>query len=530
MSFELLKNLQVVSLYDHPVTEFEVIETHVSWVLLTGEYAYKIKKPVNFDFLDFSTLSKRKFFCEIELQLGTFFSSELYLSVIPIYGSSQHPNLIGRGEIVEYALKMRQFSQSCLLTEYLKRNELNSNIIEQLAQLIANFHQKTSIAPSKSLLGTPEEVHAPVLQNFEQIRPLLKNPVAVKNLNQLKLWAQQQFIQKKIYFQNRKKNGFIRDCHGDLHLANIIFYQGKPLLFDRVEFNEEFRWIDTMADFAFLVMDLMEKKQIVLANQLLNNYLMHTQDYEGLVVFPYYLTYRAIVRAKISLFRLQQPGLSKAESKFIQEEYEAFIRLAKSYTCIKPIYLIIMNGYSGSGKTMVAEQLAGQLGAIHIHSDVVRKRLFDLDLYAQTDTALNSGIYDLDATERTYEILRDLAHTVIRSGYGVIVDATCLLKKQRSLFFDLAKKHRVPFYIISCEADINLLRDRIRSRQIKGNQLSEARLDILEDQKNKNEEIICDEKQHQILFNSASENKKHLLETIVNLITHSEGSVCSIEN
>ena len=259
MSQTLIAALQNPALYPHPVEQVRVIETHISWVLLTGQYAYKIKKPVNFGFLDFTDLAARKHFCEEELRLNQRLTEGLYLEVLPITGSEAAPQLGGEGPAIEYALKCREFPQNALLSEVQTRGELSSEHIDALAKQIAGFHLRTPQVPQDNPLGSAEAVMAPVRQNFEQIRPLLSDKADLLQLDALEAWAESSYDRLEALLQARKANGFIRECHGDIHLGNAALIDGQVVLFDCIEFNEPFRFTDVCADYAFLAMDLEDR-------------------------------------------------------------------------------------------------------------------------------------------------------------------------------------------------------------------------------------------------------------------------------
>ncbi|MFO6003290.1 phosphotransferase, partial [Pseudomonas aeruginosa] len=259
MSQTLIAALQNPALYPHPVERFEVIETHISWVLLTGPYAYKIKKPMDFGFLDFTSLDKRRFYCNEELRLNQRLTDDLYLEVLPITGSEEAPRIGGDGEAIEYLLKMRQFPQDNLLAAIQGRGELSNQHIDELAEQIAHFHQNTPKVPLEHPLGTAESCMAPVRQNFEQVRPLLKDKADLQQLDALEAWAESSFERLLPVLQERKAKGFIRECHGDIHLGNAALIDGRVVLFDCIEFNEPFRFTDVCADFAFLAMDLEDR-------------------------------------------------------------------------------------------------------------------------------------------------------------------------------------------------------------------------------------------------------------------------------
>ena len=513
-TYPLIKNLLSNKAYDHPAPKLGLIETHIAWVILTGKYAYKIKKPVNFGFLDFSTLEKRKYYCEEELRLGQQFASEIYLSVVPITGTNEQPQVNGTGSILEYAIKMHEFPQENLLSSLLKQGRLTENMIEQLGELIAEFHKKAPVAAKESRFGSPKEVHAPTLQNFEQIAPFLSKPADIQQLERLAAWADQQFEQHQTLLQERKKQGFIRDCHGDLHLANIILYKNKPVLFDRLEFNEDLRWTDVIADLAFLVMDLTEKKQTNFANQLVNTYLYYTEDYQGLALLPYYLSYRAVVRAKIALFRLKQEGLNNEEQKEIQRDYYNYIKLAEFYTRPAKPYLLITHGFSGSGKTTIAKNAVNYCGAIQINSDIIRKNLFNIPLHTSSNSALNSGIYTAAATKETYKKLENLAEIIIKAGFTALVDASFLQHVQRTAFYKLAKQLKTPFYILHCQVNDSEIEQRLKNRLNNPTRISEADLTILIDQKKNIEPLTNTEKEHTLIIKDKQISLKNILEKI----------------
>lgn len=514
-NFSLIKNLISKDAFNHPTHQLELIETHVSWVILTGKYAYKIKKPVDFGFLDFSTLKKRKYFCEEELRLGQLFAPEIYLAVVPITGTIEHPKINGdTGPILEYAIKMCEFSQDNLLSALLKQGKLNPSLIDQLGQLIAEFHKETAIAPENSHFGLPNEVHAPTQQNFEQIISLLKDSDDIEQINRLKLWANDQFTKHQKLFKLRKEKNFIRDCHGDLHLANIIFYHDKLILFDRLEFNEDLRWTDVIADLAFLAMDLSGKKQFKLANQLINTYLQFTGDYLGLNLLAYYLSYRAVVRAKIALFRLNQKDLNDKERLDVRNDYYNFINLAKSYTETKKPSLIIMHGFAGSGKSTIAKKIASECGGIQINSDIIRKQIFNIPINENSYSSPYGGIYTPQSTEKTYNKLLNLAKIIIKAGFTVLIDATFLLHSQRIMFYNLAKLLKVPFYILHCQTNDREIIQRIKKRKLKNKSISEANVSILKLQKELEEPLSKLEQQHTFIIDNKLNNFKIALNNI----------------
>ncbi|HBA65627.1 MAG TPA: aminoglycoside phosphotransferase, partial [Methylococcaceae bacterium] len=282
------------------------METHISWILLTGEFAYKIKKPVDFGFLDFSTLEKRRFCCLEELRLNRRFSSSLYLDLVPITGSPEKTQMGGAGMAIEYAVKMRQFDQLGLMSMRAENGLLSTDDIDGIAGIVSRFHNNTETANPESSYGEPDDIKHWSEENFQHIEPLLTDASEIRRLKSLHAWNRNEWQQKAELMRQRKRQGFIRECHGDLHLGNIALIDGQVTPFDCIEFNPMLRWIDVASEIAFIFMDLLHRRFEPFAWRLLNRYLQQTGDYQGLALLHYYLVYRALVRAKVALLRMQQ--------------------------------------------------------------------------------------------------------------------------------------------------------------------------------------------------------------------------------
>ncbi|WP_404416002.1 AAA family ATPase [Marinospirillum sp.] len=493
MTDTLIQTLKTSAAFPHPAEAIQVRETHISWVLLTGDFAYKIKKPVDFGFLDYSSLDKRKHFLELEMQLNQRLAPELYLEVLPISGTSEAPRIGDASDPFEYTLKMRQFDDSQLLNALQQRGELKEEHLLQLSDEIAEFHQQLAGHQPPDDLGTAEAIWAPAQQNFEQIRGLLDDEEALKQLKLLEDWSVDTFERLKDTFNQRHADGFVRECHGDLHLGNATLWQGKVVAFDCIEFNPGFRWCDVISDLAFLLMDLEDRGLKQLANITLNHYLEKTGDYESLQLLCFYKVYRALVRAKINLFRLGQPGLDDEDKAAVIRQYRSYTDLAESYTDFNSPYLMITYGVSGSGKSTLTENIVRELGGIRIRSDVERKRLFGLDAQANSHSAVASGIYTPEASEQTYQRLSDLADQVLRSCHPVTLDATNLKRAQRDRLRDVAENLGLPSLIIALKADEATLRRRITKRQQEGEKVAEADLAVLEQQLASREPLNEDE-------------------------------------
>jgi len=492
---DLILALQSPALYDHPVTDFQVHETHISWVILTGRFAYKIKKPMDFGFLDFSTLDRRKHFCEEELRLNSRLASKLYLDVLPITGTPDQPELNGTGEPFEYAVRMRQFDQTDLLDARQEAGKLTPDLLNSLARQMAESHHQLPRVPDHKPFGAPEAVFAAMQENFDQIRPLLSDAALLEQVDSLEAWTRTTFDLMKDRITRRRKEGFVRECHGDLHLANITVYENEVTVFDCIEFSEPFRWIDVINDFAFLLMDLEARGENELANQTLNTYLEFSGDFDGLALLPIYKAYRAMVRAKISLFMMANPSLSEAETTGLTQRYQDYANLAESYSTVPHRFMLATTGLSGSGKSVISGVLAAELGMVRLRSDVERKRLFGLGPLDSSKSGPNENLYTEKANRETYELLAQRSAQLLAAGLPVIVDAANLKQHERAQLEAVAENQGVPFALIDCEAPDALRRQWVRSRK---SDASEADESLLEQQKHWLEPLSNREKTHTI--------------------------------
>ncbi|MGY2283547.1 bifunctional aminoglycoside phosphotransferase/ATP-binding protein [Pseudomonas gingeri] len=489
MSQSLIAALQNPALYPHPVDGFQLIETHISWVLLTGSYAYKIKKPVNFGFLDFTELSGREHFCNEELRLNQRLTDDLYLEVLPITGTVDAPQLGGDGPAIEYVLKMRQFPQSQLLSTLQANGELTAQHIDEMAQQIARFHQTAPEVPKEHYQGTPEAVMDPVRQNFEQIRPFLQDKADLLQLDALQAWAETSFERLKPLFAQRKAAGFTRECHGDIHLGNATVIDGKVVIFDCIEFNEPFRFTDVYADTGFLAMDLEDRGLKSLARRFVSQYLELTGDYQGLEVLNFYKAYRALVRAKVALFSMPADATAVQRATTLRQ-YRNYANLAESYSTIPSRFLAITHGVSAVGKSHVAMRMVEALGAVRLRSDVERKRLFGEQ---QGTQAVGDGIYSQDASARTYQRLHEIADIILRAGFPVVIDATYLKREQRDAAAKVAEATGAPCLILDCDAPQAVIESWLAQRQADALDPSDATLEVIATQQANREALRADE-------------------------------------
>lgn len=475
----LIRALQDPSLYPHPVSGFEVIETHISWILLTGTYAYKIKKPVDLGFLDFTTLERRRHFCEEELRLNQRLAPELYLGLVRIAGSADSPRLDEPGPALEYAVKMRQFDPSARFDRLLAAGRLGPDLIEGLAQTLADFHQRAECAQADDAYGNAESIIGPARDNFAAITLPPNQAAERRRLQHLAERTESDWQRLAAVCAQRKAAGRVRECHGDLHLANITLHDGRPTPFDCLEFDPALRWIDVMSEIAFLAMDLDAHDRSDLSCLMLNEYLHHTGDYEGMALLGFYQMYRAMVRAKIASIRAVQQGEVTAEGC---REVLKYMTLADSYSKRLRGAIVIAHGLSGSGKTSLSRHLLAPCRLIRIRSDVERKRLAGYSPQARTSSGIASGIYTAQASERTYRRLEELTGIMVRSGFNVLVDATFLQQARREAFRSLADRLEVPFVILHFDANEETLRQRVRERSRSATDASEAGLEVLSHQ------------------------------------------------
>jgi uncharacterized protein len=446
----LIQSLLEPARYPHPAGTVELVETHISWILLAGDYAYKFKKPVVLPFLDYGTIGKRRACCEAELRINRRYAPDTYLTVVDFDG--------------EPAVQMRRFVEANRLDHVCARGELTPDHLADLARRLAEFQAAAAVAGANERFGEPAQVLAPALENFEELERLLADEAA--RLARLKSWTRTEHSAKLAAFAHRKAAGRVRECHGDLHLGNLVLLDGRPTPFDAIEFNDDFRWIDVAAEIAFTYLDLLDHGQPGLAAWFLNEWLLWSGDYEALAVLRFYAVYRAMVRAKVAAIQGKEA------------EAAEYLAMAEELTVPPPANLTITFGLSGSGKTTAAKAALladARAASIRLRSDVERKRLFGL----APDAASGGSIYGPEASVRTYGHLRALAETILADGWPVLVDAAFLKRAERDDFRALAARLGVTFAILACEAPIDELRRRLAARS---GDASEATVAVLEQQ------------------------------------------------
>jgi aminoglycoside phosphotransferase family enzyme/predicted kinase len=476
---DLLSALQDPAAFPHPVRDLQVIETHISWVLLTGEFAYKIKKPVRLGFLDFSTLELRRHYCEEELRINRRTAPELYLGVVPI-GRSRGGVRVGAEPALEYAVHMRQFAHGERLDRCLQAGQLQASDMRELATTLARFHRGLPARDLDDREIEVERVVRPARNNFVHLEPQSFGDAAQQRLAVIEAWTLQQAQDLAPLFVQRARQGAVRECHGDLHLENLLLREGRYIAFDALEFSENLRWIDVANDIAFLVMDLLARGRPDLGYPVLDAWLEDSGDYDSLAVMRFYLVYRSMVRAVVAAIRAgQRDGRPEDSARPAASRY---VELAADTVDTPPPRLYLMHGLSGSGKTWLSERLVARLPALRVRSDVVRKRLPDLAAGQRETGRLGEGLYADEVTERTYGALARHCETGLRAGFDMIADATFLHRQQRERFYEMAARLGVDATVLACRAPENVLRARIQQRGAGRRDASDADLAVLEHQ------------------------------------------------
>ncbi|TWU46145.1 hypothetical protein Poly51_55400 [Rubripirellula tenax] len=479
---ELIDGLSDPDAYPHPVDGGVVVhETHISVVFLAGEFAYKVKKPIKTDFLDYSTRALRKHFCAEELRLDSRYAGQLYIGVVPIVDDDGRLRLDAPGKPIEHAVKMKRFPERALLSERIVDEDFSIREVLQLADTIANFHQQAVACDPQFAAGWPDYL----VKNMHQIVRQVEKHVDIETASTLEFlhrWSDEFFSGHLAVFSQRVDDGFIRECHGDLHLGNVVLWNGSFVPFDGIEFNERLRWIDVLSDAAFLAMDFAACGHQDLSRSFINAYLERTGDYDSLILLRWFLVYRSLVRALAASMRSDSSHLTSTQREEAISDARQHVSLAYRFTQKESPRLWITHGVSGSGKTTISEAIVQRNQAFRLRSDIERKRLFGLSPTQRPDTEMQAKMYSETSNQETYDRLLKLAGKILCAGYSVIVDATFLKQSDRNRFRELAMGEGVPFAILACHCDEQSLRDRVAKRAATNTDASDANLKVLEHQ------------------------------------------------
>lgn len=487
--------------FPHATRAIELYETHLSHIVLTGEYAYKIKKAIKLDFIDTSSLERRRRLCEEELRLNRRFAPDLYLDVVAITAdASGRLSFAGTGTPVEYAVRMRQFDPSLALDALVDAAAVTTQELVSLADRIAHFHRHA--AKPDATLDTARDVFARnARSNFDTLNKLATEPSLEAKVARLRAWTETVLVAQRELLAERTRKDRVRECHGDLHCGNVVRWQGELVPFDALEFDPTLRFIDVLNDTAFLTMDLSARRQTDLAFAFLNRYLERTGDYLGVGLLPAYLVYRALVRAKVELIAYSQ----HRHDDSARQRAHRYIELALHVADRPQPLLVVMHGASGSGKSWLSEQLVSALPALRIRSDLERKRLAGLDPF-DTATRGSQDIYTLEFNEHTYAHLLECARACLQAGLNVIVDAAFLRAAERTRFQELARVLGATYRLVSCRADPDTLARRIAARRVAGTDPSDADEAVMRRQLATMDAFDADELPHLIEIDTRAED------------------------
>jgi len=474
--------------YPHPCREIRLVETHISWVFLTGDYAYKVKKPVHFNFVDFSTAELRAHYCAEEVRCNRAFSPELYLGVVTINRDDRDRYHVGgAGAIVEHAVRMLEFPVTQQLDNLLTAGGLGIEAMYRFGLDLADQH-----AQLPRLSGADDEVDTrvlkPVLDNFRTLEPLRASAPHQRQLRSTEADSRSAYERLRPRFVQRLRDGFTRECHGDLHLSNLVLLDGRVRAFDCLEFNANLRWIDTASDIAFLLMDCAVRGRSDLGFAFLDGYLTRSADYEGAVLAAFFQAYRSMVRAKVAALQLEESYQRALVERFTRHLDWTAERLRR-----KPGKLVLMCGFSGSGKSFLARRLVPHLEAVRVRSDVLRKSRAGFAPTARTDSPLDGGLYSPDQTRQVYADMLRVSEELLGTGENVVADATFLDRQTRRSFQHAASRMGTSCVIVHCRAAQTVMESRIRDREREGDDASEAGLEVLHQQLARFDPIGADE-------------------------------------
>lgn len=473
----ILRAMRHTAFYPHAVhAPVQTIQTHISTVFLSGPFAYKVKRPVQFDFLDFSTLAQRRHFCLLELERNRAYAPALYLEVVPIRFGAHGFTLGDQGKVVEYAVKMRRFDERNLFSHMFVAGRLEAEHLIRLGRRLAAIHAEAARDAAKAAAyGSHDAVLKVVNENFHTCAPFRGRLFSEEQHAAVEAFSLRTTTDLAPLFADRVRDGFVRECHGDLHLNNVCWHENDAFPFDCIEFNEAFSIIDVQYDAAFMVMDLENRNRTDLAFAFLNAWLERSNDFAGLALLPFYINLRAMVRAKVYALMTENTDQHAGDRGEKEAKAAHFFELAYRTTLPRPRRIFVLCGLSGSGKSTVGAYLAQRLPAIHLRSDAIRKHLAGIDCDSKGDAALYSDVM----TQRTYRRLIEAAGHVLDAGFAVILDAKFDRRGQRAQAYAALAAYGVPITTLHCSAPTEVLAARLNARR---NDISDAGADLLEAQ------------------------------------------------
>jgi aminoglycoside phosphotransferase family enzyme/predicted kinase len=484
---KLVKALLEPKAYPEAAGKIELMQTQMSFVFLTDRFVYKVKKAVDLGYLDYTTLDKRHFFCQKEVELNRRLCPETYLGVLPVTEDRGEIRIGGRGEAIEYAVKMRRLPQEKMMNVLLANDGVSAEMVGGVAKKLADFHKKAETNPEISAFGEIKAITINTNENFDQTENYIGRVISKDNYRRIKEYTDSFVNRNTPLFQKRVKEGRIRDCHGDLHAAHICFTDN-ICIYDCIEFNDRFRYCDVASEMAFLAMDLDHYGRADLSRSLINAYVAESGDKELLKLLGFYKTYRAYVRGKVESFKLDDPYIADEEKKKTRDIAASYFDLARAYTRTKPM-LFITVGLVGTGKSTLAQVLAKRLGLVVIASDVTRKQLVGIPVTEHRFEGFDSGIYSAELSRKTYDKMFSIAGEVLGEGGSVVLDASFIKAGERLKAIQLAEDIGADFFIIECTLDEKNIKKRLE-RRLKGKTISDGRWEIYQPQKKAFEPVV----------------------------------------
>jgi uncharacterized protein len=474
----LVESLLGPEAYPEQVSNIELVETYISYLFLTGSHVYKVKKPVDYGFLDFTTLEKRRYYCHQEVELNRRLSPDVYLGVVEIREQDGQYTIAGPGQTVEYAVKMLQLPKQRAMNALLREGKVTEGDIRRLTARIADFHRRAETSPEITRLGGLEVVWQNVEENFSQTEKFVGTCLSLDAFDDLVAYSRAFLEVKEGLFQRRAREGRIRDCHGDLHTAQIFLENGISII-DCIEFNDRFRCSDVAEDIAFLAMDLDYHQRTDLSRLLIETYVPESGDSGLLELLDFFKSYRAYVRGKVTSFRLDDPTLSEAEKRETLASAQGYFQLARSYTqeFPKPA-LVLVVGLTGTGKSTVAQELARRWSLSYISSDITRKTLARIAPEERRYESFGEGIYSSEFSRRTYDAMFRQAEQCLQDGGSVVMDGTFRSANERSRAIETPRREGIDTWIVECSLPEEEVRHRLERRAREGTSASDARWEL----------------------------------------------------
>jgi aminoglycoside phosphotransferase family enzyme/predicted kinase len=467
--------------YPHRADSVELRQTHISYVLLAGDYVYKVKKPVRFSFLDYSTLEKRRHFCHEEVRLNRRLAPAVYLDVVAIVQHGEHFSLKdspGKEEkIFEYAVKMRRLPEDYFLDRLILEGKARKEDIDRVVTKLADFY---ATAPSEraSIYGSPSVIRANLEKNVAEMEPFIGDAVTLNEFRLLQEYHADFFSKNSSLLESRVRDGRVREGHGDLRAEHICL-EKDPVIFDCIEFNEEFRYCDAASEIAFLSMDLDYLGVPLLADHFAHSFQRLTKDPELSQLLPLYKTYRACVRGKVETLKSQETEVPEEERDEAKSRARRYFHLAHRYASGPyPAALMVVCGLAGSGKSTIARIVGARTGYQILNSDVIRKQLAGVPISAHPNQEYGKGLYDESINRLTYRGLLQQAEDCLRSSRGVILDATFKDPENRRGVVDLSSELRVPVLFVECQASEETTIQRLERRRQRAGEVSDATVEV----------------------------------------------------